>query len=154
LLTIYYNATVENFSIVEKISYLCAFQRGRRAGLKPRYNATVENFSIVERFSYLCAFQRGRRAGLKPRYNATVENFSIVEKISYLCAFQRGRRAGLKPRYKTLVPDFISLSTVNKVRLSPSEAARIIPCDSIPLNFAGFRLATRIKFLPINSSGE
>ena len=43
-------------------------------------------------------------------------------------------------------------STTPNTFLSPP--ARTIPCDSTPLNLAGFKFVTTITFLPLNSSGE
>ena len=56
--------------------------------------------------------------------------------------------------YFTLVPDGTEGSTVRSEG-SPvpgSEAARIIPFDSIPISLAGARFATKTNFLPTSCS--
>ena len=55
--------------------------------------------------------------------------------------------------YLTFVPAGILSSIVRSSRTSLSPAAKTMPCDSIPISFAGLRLATTTMVRPTNSSG-
>lgn len=62
------------------------------------------------------------------------------------------RNAGL-PFYFTIAPFGMPFGTVASVSWSPTEAARIMPCDSSPRSFAGFRFVTQMTLRPTSSSG-
>ena len=57
--------------------------------------------------------------------------------------------------YLIRAPVFTSLSSASTESIpSLSVAARSIPCDSMPMSFAGFRFARTTIFFPTSSSGE
>ena len=61
-------------------------------------------------------------------------------------------RMGIEePHHFTRLP--AGMSTKGTLRLPSFDAARIIPCDSIPMSFAGFRFDTKMTCLPMSSSG-
>src|SRR3954454_25341252 len=61
-----------------------------------------------------------------------------------------------EPHYFKRAPTLTSSRNVAIAGVSSSvnEAAQIIPCDSSPLIFRGFRLATTTTFRPISLSGS
>ena len=63
----------------------------------------------------------------------------------------RAREVGLA--HLTRVPFGTWAPGWSRTGLPSSEAARIIPCDSTPISFAGWRFATTTTCLPTRSSG-
>ncbi len=85
-----------------------------------------------------------------------------LERVSESC-LEASHRAALSAKsfslspsgyYLILAPVFTSLSSASTESIpSLSVAARSIPCDSIPMSFAGFRFARTTIFFPTRSSG-
>src|SRR6185503_16268551 len=67
---------------------------------------------------------------------------------------KRYRGYGGKPLHLTFVPGSTSSRKVANPRTSLSPAASTMPCDSMPMSLAGFRLATMTIVLPISESGS
>jgi len=65
------------------------------------------------------------------------------------------REMAMRINHLTLVPGEISWSNPTSTGLPPSGlAASTIPFDSMPINFAGFRLNTMTTVRPTNASGS
>ena len=87
--------------------------------------------------------------------------FDIVNRFLKIFSERKTTRLAGGPFYSdnslthdTVLPSGMSLSTVIRESSLPQEAARSMPCDSMPFNFAGARFETRMTFFPTISSGE
>ena len=83
----------------------------------------------------------------------TIDDFFKTDlRVAEILTAEKVEKSKKLLHYLTFAP--AGISTNGTTNLPSFDAARIIPCDSIPINFAGFKFETKMTCLPINSPGS